>query len=259
VKLRSAIVWGGAGLAGLFVAGAVFRRRAANPIEATQGFPGKPKSYYAEIAKEVGWDTKTAKSPTPKARAVWEVQKATLNARNAKAAEYALAHPELTGVGADGVRGKFGPAPDKFSKQSFLLYRPRNKLLQEKEEWGWYFTDEFGRPFEGWGTGGSALGGLLPIVQTALPLIPGIGTAGGAALGAAIAIGQGKSTKDIGLAAARGALPPYATMAFDAGVAIASGHSLSEAAQSAALTALEERYPGSRAAFAEGKSVYARG
>ena len=30
------------------------------------------------------------------------------------------------------------------------------------------------------------------------------------------------------------------------------------AAQSAALTALEERYPGSKAAFAEGKQVYAR-
>lgn len=244
-----------------------------NPIEKIEGLPtGLGQSvaaYYSKMRAEVGWGESAKLLPTHAAQAQWAVQKNEFDRRISRARDYALAHPELTGVGNDGVRGKFGPAPDQFSKQSFLVYRPENTLGHVVDgriqfgatygkypvPWGWHLTDEFGRPFEGWGKGGSGFGAVLILAQAALPLIPGIGTAGGAALGAAIAIGQGKSLKEIGLASARGALPPGAQLAFDAGVGVAQGKSVDDAAFDAALTALDAKYPGSKAAFAKGKAL----
>jgi hypothetical protein len=88
-----------------------------------------------------------------------------------------------------------------------------------------------------------------------LPWIPGYGTAANAALQGAVALGKGKSLKDAGLAAARGALPPYGQIAFDMGVGIASGKSVDSSAKEAALTYLETKYPGARAAYNKGKAL----
>ena len=59
---------------------------------------------------------------------------------------------------------------------------------------------------------------LWKIAQTGMSFIPGIGTAVSAGMASAAAIGRGESLKDIGLAAARGALPAPAQVAMDVAI-----------------------------------------
>lgn len=110
-------------------------------------------------------------------------------------------------------------------------------------------TDEYGR--SACGIGANPINGLLGVAQLALPYIPGVGTAAAAGLGFAVAIGQGKSLRDAGLAAGYYAVPAHLRWAYSAGVAIASGESIDQAA----LTAAEHEYPGARAVYEQGKAM----
>ena len=110
-------------------------------------------------------------------------------------------------------------------------------------------VDEYGRLVAGVGNDFGAA--LLSTAQAILPYVPGIGSAASAALATAIAIGQGKSLKDAALAGARAALPGPAQMAFDLGVAVASG----EPIDTAAKNALVKQIPGGPAAYEQGKAV----
>lgn len=112
--------------------------------------------------------------------------------------------------------------------------------------------DEYGRPIAG--VSGDPLGVALQAVGIALPFVPGVGPAASAALAAAIAIGKGKSAKDVALDAARAAVPggPAAQMAFDLGVAVASGQSVEASARDALL----DEIPNGRAAYAAGRLAW---
>jgi len=225
-----------------------------NPIDTIQGLPtggaSSVKGYYDTIRAQIGWPQTpqgVLLAPTPLARAVWDSQAKEFSARSRAIMTYMSQHK-----GSD-VERNYGPSPDKFSKQNFLVYRPGNNQVgvYGPQPWGWYLTDEYGRPYEGWGYGGSPFGAVLPLAQAILPLVPGIGTAASAGLAAAIALGQGKSLKDAGLAAARASLPPYAQIAFDIGVGVASGQRIDETA----VNALENQYPGSKDAYTKGKAL----
>lgn len=173
----------------------------------------------------------------------------------------------------------FSPAPDKYSKQLLLVFRPEHtvpystmlavpvsqtyttKLVErgfQYVNWGWFPTDEYGRPYEGWGAGGGFdfLTTISMIGNTVLPYIPGYGTAANVALQATIAFAQGKSMKDIALTAARAALPAGAQYAFDLGVGIVlEGKDPKDALVDAAVNQLEKQYPGAKQAFLEGKAM----
>jgi len=263
------IALGIGGVALLALASGGKKKASGNPLDTIQGLPtggyDSVKTYYDKMRPQVGWGNSTHLLPTKNAEFTWNAQKAEFTKRNRTAATFALAHPELTGVGNDGVRGKFGASPDKFSKQSFLVYRPLNTMGRVVDgkivygvqfqnnviPWGWALTDEYGRAYEGWGYGGDPFKTVLAIAQQVLPLIPGMGTAASASLAAAIALGQGKSLKDATLAAARASLPPGAQLAFDAGVGVASGQPIDQAA----ISALDKQYPGARAAYETGKAL----
>lgn len=263
------IALGISGVALLALASGGKKKTSGNPLETIQGLPtggyDSVKTYYDKMRPQVGWGDSTHLLPTKNAEFTWNAQKAEFSKRFKEAAAFALDHPELTGVGNDGVRGKFGAAPDKFSKQSFLVYRPINTMGRVVDgiikhgfnygnypvPWGWSLTDEYGRPYEGWGYGGNPFKTVLAIAQQVLPLIPGMGTAASASLAAAIALGQGKSLKDATLAAARASLPPGAQIAFDAGVGVASGQPVDQVA----INALDAQYPGARAAYEQGKKL----
>lgn len=216
------------------------------------------------------WELEYAKehySPLPPAvRAHWESQAKVYASRYE--AEYKK-HPP-----AD----KFFVAPDQFSKQMLLVFRPEHTLgtsvnlkvpvSPEKtllvdrsfayRNWGWFPTDEFGRPYEGWGAGGGFdfLTTVSMIGNTILPYIPGYGTAANVALQATVAIAQGKSMKEVALAAARAALPPGAAYAFDIGVGLVlEGKSPKDAVVEAAITELDKKYPGARIAYEQGQSM----
>lgn len=105
--------------------------------------------------------------------------------------------------------------------------------------------DEFGRPWHG--VSGNPLAPVLAAAQIALPFVPGVGPAASAALAASIALAKGKSLKDVALSAARNAVPGGAAgqLAFDVGVAVASG----ERIDAAAADALLARVPTSDRAF----------
>lgn len=173
----------------------------------------------------------------------------------------------------------FSPAPDKWSKFASLVFRPEHTLAYVTQSiavplspntsktvtkqvsvlrWGWFVTDEFGRPYEGWGAGGGL--DFLQVVSTVsnavLPWIPGYGTAANVAIQATIAVAQGKSMQDVALAAARAALPAGAAFAFDLGVGIVlEGKSPKDAVIQAAVTELDKKYPGARAAFEQGQAM----
>lgn len=226
----------------------------SNPTKTIQGLPtggaSSVKGYYDSIRAQVGWPQTpqgVLLAPTDLARAVWNDQEKEFSARQRAVMTYIAQHP-----GSPEDRA-FGASPDVFSKQNFLVYRPGNNQAGTTgpQPWGWYLTDEYGRPYEGWGYGGSAFGQALQLAQMALPLVPGIGTGAAFALGAALAVGQGKSLKDAALAGARASLPPYAQLAFDIGVGVASGQSIDETA----LNALENQYPGSKEAYTKGKTL----
>lgn len=133
---------------------------------------------------------------------------------------------------------------DSYTKEKYIL---PSVLPNGQPSFG--SVDEFGRPPAGLPQNFDAT--LLQVTAQVAPLIPGIGTAAGAALAYAIAIGQGKSQRDALIAAARAALPVQYRLAFDLGVGIASGQSVTEAAKQA----LFAKYPGSEQAYAKGKSL----
>lgn len=207
-------------------------------------------------------------SPLPAAvRQRWESQKQIFAARYE--AEYKK-HPP-----AD----HFFVAPDQFSKNATLVFRPEHQLPYSAQlavpvsetyktklvdrafayrNWGWFLTDEFGRPYEGWGAGNGFdfLQVISTISNAVLPYIPGYGTAANIAIQATIAIAQGKSMKEIALAAARAALPAGAAFAFDLGVGVVlEGKSPKDAVVQAALTELEKKYPGAKAAYESGRKA----
>ena len=164
----------------------------------------------------------------------------------------------------------FYPPLEGVSTQKFLLFRPQNNVAAKpngtacpgtdmsadcEAVWGWNPTDEWGNAYEGWGKGSDPFATVLLIVQTALPYIPGVGTGAAAALAGVIALGQGKSLDEAALAGARAALPAGAQLAFDLGVGVAQGKPVDQALTDAALGELEKKYPGSKAAYAQGQKM----
>lgn len=105
------------------------------------------------------------------------------------------------------------------------------------------------------GIGVSVFSTALAVTSLALPLVPGIGPAANAALQGAIALAQGKSLKDAAMIATRSSLPPWGQVAFDLGVGMAEGAPVDQAALNAGLGQLEQRYPGAKLAYAEGKHL----
>lgn len=86
---------------------------------------------------------------------------------------------------------------------------------------------------------------LWNIAQTGVSFIPGVGQGVSAGMAAASKIGRGASLADIGLAAARGAIPggPAAQAAFDIAHGALRGHGLS----ASAMRALRAQVPGGAA------------
>lgn len=80
-----------------------------------------------------------------------------------------------------------------------------------------------------------AIRDVAPYVQTIISFVPGIGNGISGAMGAAIALAQGKPITEVMIAAARGALPggPLAAAAFDAAHAAIRGQSISDIALAA--------------------------
>lgn len=87
-----------------------------------------------------------------------------------------------------------------------------------------------------------------PIAQTALSFVPGVGTAVNVAVSAGVALAQGKSITDAAIDAAASAVPggPLAKQAFQTGVAIVKGQNVTKAA----LDAVRNQIPGGAAARA---------
>lgn len=144
---------------------------------------------------------------------------------------------------------------DGYSRR-FHYYRTEGRALHVAPEGaalGTIQLDEYGRQPQG--VANNPLGALLRTAQIALPWIPGVGPAASAALAASIAIAQGKSAKDIALAAARNALPGPARLAFDVGVAVASGERVDATAKDALLAQI----PGGAQAYAEGRAAWKLG
>lgn len=101
---------------------------------------------------------------------------------------------------------------------------------------------------------------IWDIAQTGVSFIPGVGTAVSAGMAGAAAVGRGASLANIGLAAARGAIPggTLAQAAFDVGVGLAKGDPVDQAA----LGAIRNQIPGGaagRAAFDAGRQIAAGG
>lgn len=172
------------------------------------------------------------------------------------------------------VEHDFSPPLEGVSTQKFLVFRPQNHAAAKpngtacpgtdmsadcEAVWGWNPTDEYGNAYEGWGKGSDPFATVLMVVQTVLPYIPGVGTGAAAALAGVIALGQGKSLDEAALAGARAALPAGAQLAFDLGVGIAQGKPVDQALTDVALGELEKKYPGSKAAYAQGKQMAKQG
>lgn len=105
------------------------------------------------------------------------------------------------------------PTQDGYSTEQYWVAVPfHGNATRER-------VDQFGR--RATGVPADPLGAALTAAGYALPFVPGIGPAAGAALAFTIALGKGKSLKESALAGARGALPPGpAQMAFDLGVGV---------------------------------------
>lgn len=84
---------------------------------------------------------------------------------------------------------------------------------------------------------------LWKIAQTGASFIPGVGSAVSAGMASAAAIGRGASIQNIGLAAARGALPAPAAAAMDVAVGALKGHRL----DAIALRTIRNQVPGGAA------------
>jgi hypothetical protein len=87
----------------------------------------------------------------------------------------------------------------------------------------------------------SAMGPVLPYVQSVISFVPGVGTGISAALGAAQALADGRRIDEALVAAACGAIPggPMAQMAFDSAWGLAHGRPV----DSVVLRALRDRSP----------------
>lgn len=129
---------------------------------------------------------------------------------------------------------------DKYSKEHYNVATAQGSPIQ---------TDEYGRG--ACGVGADFFKTFTGVAQLTLPYIPGVGTVAAAGLGAAIALGQGKSLKDAALAAGYYAIPAHLRFAYSAGVAVANGEPIDQAAMSAA----ESQYPGALAAYQTGKEL----
>jgi len=105
------------------------------------------------------------------------------------------------------------------------------------------------------GGGLDALGLIGMVGNYTLPFIPGFGTAANVALQGAVALGRGESLDNALIAAARGALPPYAQVAFDMAVGVYMGKQVDQAALDAGLDYLESKYPGSKQAYKDGLKI----
>lgn len=196
-----------------------------------------PKKYYSEGFAFASTDKKTAFIPPYMAEQLSTMQ----HVFDIRFQALLTAHSDAS------------PMPDKYSHASLLVFRLPNATGYQPVDklYGWYWSDEYGRPFEGWGVSTSPLSMALVIVQTVLPFIPGVGTAAAATLAACIVIAQSKSLKDAAIAAARASLPPAAQVAFDAGLGVANGQSLDEATKQA----LFKQVPGGQKAYEQGKAV----
>jgi hypothetical protein len=131
-------------------------------------------------------------------------------------------------------------------------------VSSQPQSGAWTYGGNMARPVDVYGRSihGQSRNPLAPLMQAAqiaLPFVPGVGPAASAAIAAAIAIGQGKSLKDAALAAARGAAPGglAGQMAFDLGVAVASG----ERVDAAATVALLQHVPSGETAFELGANA----
>lgn len=102
------------------------------------------------------------------------------------------------------------------------------------------------------GGGLDALGLIGMVGNYTLPFIPGFGTAANAALQGAVALGRGESLDNALIAAARGALPPYAQVAFDMAIGVYMGKDVDQATLDAGLNYLESKYPGAKQAYNDG-------
>ena len=113
--------------------------------------------------------------------------------------------------------------------------------------------DEYDRPGPP-GVNFNLAAAVVDVAAKVLPYVPGIGTAASAALGAAIALGQGKSLEDAALAAARASLPPEGKLAFDIGVGVANGKSVDEVARSETMKYI----PNGESAYQQGRALASR-
>jgi nucleoid-associated protein YgaU len=83
---------------------------------------------------------------------------------------------------------------------------------------------------------------LWDIARTGVSFIPGVGTAVSAGMAGAAAVGRGESLANIGLAAAKGAIPggPIVLAAFDVGAGLLSGKNVTDAV----LAGVRSQVPG---------------
>lgn len=285
-------LWAAGALATLVAGYLVFREKpaAAKPKATAQGIPlasfASPADYITKTSAAVGGYgsahlknksiTSRRTSSTPAAvRDVWEKQALEFAKRKYVLAVIRQGAPIPTSIPSSQLIYHFS-APEKgFSKQKFLIFRPEHGLnvkpngvacsgvdmqihpeLKCESVWGWNPTDEWGNAYEGWGVSSDPLNTVLLITQTVLPYIPGVGSGAAAALAGVIALGQGKSLDEATLAAARAALPPGAQLAFDLGVGVVlEKKPVDQAVTDAALNQLDKQYPGSKAAYAQGKDL----
>ncbi len=252
----------------------------ATPADYIKGTTAAVGGYGSAYEKKSWASRRTSEIPA-QVRDVWFAQerefakrKAVLNAIRQGApipTSAELDKSALTnGQDVKGARN-FSPPEKGYSKQMFLVFRPQNHAaahpsgvacggpLQNDDceaVWGWNPTDEWGDAYEGWGVSSDPLNTVLLVTTTVLPYIPGVGSAASATFAGLVALGQGKSLDEAAFAAVRAGLPPGAQLAFDLGVGIVlEKKSVDQAVTDAALNQLEKKYPGSKAAYNQGKAL----
>ena len=83
-----------------------------------------------------------------------------------------------------------------------------------------------------------------PLAQAVVSFVPGVGTGVAAAIGAGVAIAEGRDIDEIAKAAIRGAVPggPAAVAAFDAALKIGAGENVGKAVLESAREAVPAQY-----------------
>lgn len=259
--MKAGLAVAGIALAALLAFGASSSTKKRKPLLPRGGpppaatFPGSPPIVNAVVARardragKTGvpyWHDKINLTNDPEANALKAFE---LEHRDAIRAEFGKRRLALFQTRKDAM-----PTADRYSTRAFPLWEAQPNTGKPLQYGQWLWVDEYGRNFGVEGGPGFGFGTVVQIAQVVLPYVPGVGTAGSMALAAAIAVGQGKSAQDVALAAARSALPPYAQIAFDLGVAVASGQSVDKAAEETLLNQLDQKYPGAKNAYAIGKS-----